>query len=282
MFQKISNSWRLVKASAGVLKADKELVIYPILSATGTLIVTITFFVPTLLAGIFDNLITRDSQILGVVVLFLFYVVQYSVVFFANTALVGTALIRLRGGDPTVRDGFRIAFGHFGVILGYAIIAATVGVILNIVSEKSKGLGRMIISLIGFTWNIATFLVVPVLAVEDVGPLEAIRRSVHLLKKTWGEQIAGNLGMGAFFGLLTFLILLIGIPMSVFTAISTHSVWATAAVAVVFVLLLVFTGLISSTLGGVYTAAVYLYAVDGRTGNFFEPEMVKNAFKLTG
>lgn len=282
MFQKISNSWRLVKASAGVLKADKELVIYPILSATGTLIVTITFFVPTLLAGIFDNLITRDSQILGVVVLFLFYVVQYSVVFFANTALVGTALIRLRGGDPTVRDGFRIAFGHFGVILGYAIIAATVGVILNIVSEKSKGLGRMIISLIGFTWNIATFLVVPVLAVEDVGPLEAIRRSVHLLKKTWGEQIAGNLGMGAFFGLLTFLILLIGIPVSVFTAISTHSVWATAAVAVVFVLLLVFTGLISSTLGGVYTAAVYLYAVDGRTGNFFEPEMVKNAFKLTG
>jgi len=282
MFQKISNSWLLVKASAGVLKADKELVIYPILSATGTLIVTITFFVPTILAGIFDNLITRDSQILGVVVLFLFYVVQYSVVFFANTALVGTALIRLRGGDPTVRDGFRIAFSHFGVILGYAIIAATVGVILKMVSEKSKGLGRTIISLIGFTWNIATFLVVPVLAVEDVGPLEAIRRSVHLLKKTWGEQIAGNLGMGAFFGLLTFLILLIGIPVSVFTAISTHSVWATAAVAVVFVLLLVFTGLISSTLGGVYTAAVYLYAVDGRTGNFFEPDMVKNAFKVTG
>jgi hypothetical protein len=281
MFQKISNSWALVKASAGVLKADKELLIFPILSAIGTLIVTLTFFVPTILAGLFDNLFTQDSQVLGYIVLFFFYLAQYFVVFFANTALVGAALIRLRGGNPTVGDGFRIAFSHFGVILGYALIAATVGVILKVVSEKSKGLGRAMISLIGFAWNIATFLVVPILAVEDVGPFEAIKRSVQLLKKTWGEQIAGNLGMGAFFGLLTFVILLVGIPLSVFTAITTESIWLTAAVAILFIFILIITGLISSTLSGVYTAAVYQYAVDGRSDGFFEPEMVKNAFKAT-
>lgn len=279
MFTKISNSWNLVKASAKVLRADKELVIFPILSTIGVFIVTLTFFVPTILAGALDTMFTKDTQILGYIVLFFFYLAQYTVIFFANTALVGAALIRLRGGDPTVGDGIRIAFSHFGVILGYALIAATVGMLLKMVSEKSKGLGRTIISLIGLAWNLATFLVVPVLAVENVGPIEAIKRSVRLLKKTWGEQIAGNLGMGAFFGVLTFLILLFGIAASVFTAIYVQSIWLTAVVAAIFILILVFTGLINSTLNGVYTAAVYLYAVDGRADGFFEPEMVKNAFK---
>ena len=113
MFERLSNSWELVKASAAVLRADKELLVFPIVSAVLSLLVLITFAVPAVLAGLFDETVLAESgfPVAGYVVGFCFYVVQYFVIFFCNTALVGAALIRLRGGDPTVGDGFRIAGG---------------------------------------------------------------------------------------------------------------------------------------------------------------------------
>src|SRR5215213_10704728 len=168
MFRKLSNSWELVKASAEVLRSDKELIVFPIVSAIGSLIVLATFAIPMFLAGVFDSMYVdgKGFQPLGMLIAFLFYLVQYTVIFFANTALVGAAMIRLRGGDPTVADGFRIASERIGPILGYAFIAATVGIILRSIAERAGFIGKIVISLIGFAWNVATFLVVPILAVE--------------------------------------------------------------------------------------------------------------------
>nr|NIV28680.1 hypothetical protein [Anaerolineae bacterium] len=267
------------KASAAVLRADKELIVFPIVSTIGVLIVTASFALPMVLAGLFDALFEGRAQILGLVVGFLFYVVQYFVIIFANSALVGAALIRLRGGDPTVGDGFRIAMAHLGTILGYALVSATVGMILRWLSERGKALGRIASSIGGLAWNLATYLVVPVLVIEDVGPLEAVRRSANLLKKTWGEQIVGNFSIGLIFGLLTVLVILLAVPTFVFVA-STNSAALIALAAVFFVLILVFMGLISSTLNGIYVAAVYRYAAEGEASGFFSEEMVQGAFRL--
>ena len=100
-----------------------------------------------------------------------------------------------------MRDGIDVALKNFGPILGYAVIASTVGVILKSINDRSKGFGRFITSLIGTAWNVATYLVVPILAVEGIGPIEAVKRSVELLKRTWGEQIVGNMGIGAITGI---------------------------------------------------------------------------------
>jgi MFS family permease len=278
MFAKIRNSWALIKASAGVLRADKELIVFPIVSAIGVLVVTASFALPMLLAGFFDALFEGRSQVLGIVVGFVFYVVQYFVIIFANSALVGAALIRLRGGDPTVGDGFRIAMAHLGTILGYALVSATVGMILRWLSERGKTLGRIASSIGGLAWNLATYLVVPVLVIEGVGPLEAVKRSANLLKKTWGEQIVGNFSIGLIFGLLTVLVVLLGIPTFVFVA-STNSAALIALTALLFVLIFVFLGLISSTLNGIYVAAVYRYAAEGEASGFFSEEMVQGAFR---
>jgi hypothetical protein len=277
---RISNSWELFKASANVLWSDKELMIFPIIAAIGTIIVTATFMLPLFAANLIDSILAGHAQIFGLIMLFLFYVVQYLVIFFANTALVGAALIRLRGVNPTVVDGFSIAMDHFGAIFGYAFITATVGMILMLISRRRNGFGRMIVSLVGLGWNIATYLVVPILAVENVGPIEAIKRSVALLKKTWGEQIAGELGLGAFFGLASFLVILVGIFFTVAAASVTNTVALPVIVALLFVLVLVLIGLVSSGLTGIYTAAVYKYAVEGSAGHFFDETLVKNSFSV--
>src|SRR5690606_4396927 len=163
MFAKLTNSWELVKASWEVLRSDKELLIFPIVSFVAVLLVSISFFVPIGLIGYNDG----NVNALGYVLLFLYYVVMYTVIFFFNTALVGAALKRLEGGDPTLSDGLSIATSRLGQIIGYAVIASTVGVALNWLRDQGF-IGRIAAGLIGFAWGVATFLVVPVLVVENV------------------------------------------------------------------------------------------------------------------
>jgi hypothetical protein len=285
---RLSNSWELVKESWKVLKADKELLVFPFVSLIGSIIVTIAFMVPMFLSRLYESFSdgNSSSQITFGVFMFLFYVVEYTVIFFCNSALVGAAMIRLKGGDPTLRDGFRIASQHFGAIIGYALISATVGMILRSIRERGL-LGSIVSSLIGFVWQVATFIAVPILVIEGVGPIEAIKRSAAYLKKTWGESIIGNAGIGLVFGLIMFAVFLIGCPL-LFTMIASSSYGEGGAVrntgliiisSLVFVTVLVGLGLISSALTGIYTAAIYRYAAEGATDGFFDPGLVQNAFR---
>lgn len=277
MIEKLKNSWTLFKASLNVLSADKELMVFPIISAIGTMIITATFFLPFILAQGMDGLFLGKIQPFYWVILFLFYVVQYTVVFFANTALVGAANIRLQGGDPTISDGLKIAWSRFGAILGYAVIAATVGMILQALSKRGKGFGKLVVSLVGFAWNIATYLVVPVLAIEGIGPIDAIKRSASLLKRTWGEQIAGNFGVSAVFTLINLGVLIVFIPLIILAAV--NQIWVLLGIlAFLLVTILILSGLLNSSLTGIYTAAVYQFAVNGTTNGFFDPNMVQHAF----
>lgn len=275
MFDKISRSWHLVKASAGVLRSDKELLLFPVISGIATLLVAATFLVPVLGLRLFEG---GDIGPLGFVMLFLFYVTQYFVIFFFNTALVGAAMIRLEGGDPTVADGLRIARSKIGVILGYAAIAATVGLVLKSLGEKAGGLGKIIINMIGMAWTFATFLVVPILVTRDVGPIDAVKESVTLLKRTWGENVVGNVGINFAFGLITTAVVVLAMAMVVGAAMLGGPKLATAAV-VIGVVAVAGVAVFQAALSGVYSAAVYRYAVDGQAPQGFTGGELQAAFR---
>ena len=276
MFRRLSNSWALVKASWRVLLADKELLIFPLISGIASFLVILTFAVPSFFAGLFDNF---GGGIISYVVAYIFYVVMSTVAIFFNAAIVGAASIRLKGGDPTVGDGLRIAFSHLDKIVGYALINATVGVILRAVRERGGAIGSIASSLVGMAWNIATFLVVPVLVVEGVGPIEAVKRSGALLKKTWGEQIAGNFSIGLIFGLLTLVIIIPSALLVVGAITLLQSPLLVGAIVLLAVSAMVFLNLVGSTLTAIYTTAVYQYAATGSAGDFFDAGMVEDAFR---
>jgi hypothetical protein len=269
--ERIKRSWELVKASFEVLKQDRELILFPIVSGAIMFFVTLTFLIPTLVGNFFDNLFVNGIPIFGYIVLFLFYLVQYTVVYYNSTALVGAAMIRLRGGDPTVKDGYKIAWSHLLPIIEWALLSATVGLILNMLSSNSKNKGRgksLIASLIGAAWNVLTFLVVPVLAVEGLGPIGAVKRSWELLKGTWGEQISGKLSIGLIFGLIGFgggaLLVGLGVGLSILL----ESVIPAIIFGVLLFLFITVLSLLNSTLSSIFSAAVYEYAVEGKTGLF--------------
>ena len=272
-----SNSWALVKASANVLKMDKELLVFPLMSGIATVLVLASFAAPLVVTGGWRVFAEGEGPpYLAYALGFLFYLVQYTVIFFFNSALVGAALIRLDGGDPTVSDGLSIAFGRLGAILGYAAVAATVGMILRAISERSGIVGRIVVGLVGMAWTLATFLAVPVLVTKNVGPIDAVKESARLFRKTWGEQVVGNFGMGWAVALMTISWTLVSVGLVALGArVSPSAVFVAMAVAVAGY---VFLALFSSALKGIYTAALYRYASTGDAGSF-DAGIVGHAFR---
>lgn len=282
---KFARSWELMKASAGVLRSDKSLLVFPLLSGICSLVVMASFLIPV-------ASMTIEGERLGVhyqhglstaswTLLFFFYLVQYFVIFFFNTALAGVALKRLRGEAASVSEGLALAGSRFGAILGYALIAATVGLLLRMVQERLGLIGRFIVGLIGLAWTVATFLVVPVLAGEGVGPVEAVQRSVELLRRTWGENLIGNAGLSVVFGVIGFVFVLASAVL-VGGAFATHSITAVVAAIGIVVLGFIALALVQSSLQGIYAAALYRYAEEGEAGTGFPPGLLEQAFRPKG
>lgn len=272
MFEKISRSWELAKASARVLNSDRELLIFPIVSSICVLVVLATFLVPAVALDLFGQGYTAGSLLFA----FAFYFCQYFVIIFCNCALVSAAMIRLEGGDPTLADGFSAARARIGAIAGYAAIAATVGMFLQALKDRDNNfIVRLIGGALGAAWTMATFLVVPVLVAEDVGPVDAIKRSVAMFKRTWGESAAGMAGIGlaCFMAMLALAAAGFGLTWLLSFVSSALAVLLGA----VTVLALLALAVYQSALGGVYSAALYRYAVDGEVPRGFEGLQLETA-----
>jgi hypothetical protein len=276
---KFARSWALVKASMAVLRADKELLVFPLVSAVAVILVALSFVLPMFGLGVFEHM-DRGGGTPAVLYpwIFAFYLAQYFVMFFFNSALVGAAMIRLDGGDPTVADGLRIARGKWLQILGYAAIAATVGMLLRALEQRAGFLGRIVVGLVGVAWTLATFLVVPVLVARDVGPIDAVKQSATLLKQTWGENLIGNGGLGLVLGLVNLGVILLGVALAM--ALASQGLVVMAVVAgVVAGIAVLGLALVQSALSGIYSAALYRYAVQGNAPAGFDGVLLQGAFQ---
>lgn len=209
MFESISRGWSLTKASFRVLKLDKEILVLPILSGIVLLAVWMTFIVPFAALGLGDNV--SEPVLLGL--LFVVYVLSYFVVIWFNTAIVEMATIRFNGGDPVLKDGLKMAWNRKFRILQWAIVAATVGLILKILENAARRadnvftqiVGQIAVWIAGAAWNAATFFVVPVIVHRDLGPMDAIKASWATIRRAWGETFTGAIGTTLIFFLLSLL-----------------------------------------------------------------------------
>lgn len=278
---KISNSWALVKQSFAILRQDEELMLLPILSAISCILVSASiltgcglFVYPQIkAAAAASQTWGPNSPLLGSF-LFLFYLSNYFVIVFFNTALVSAASIRLQGGDPTVRDGLRVAWQRLWVIFEWALVAATVGMILRMIEERSGFIGRIVASVVGMAWTLATYFVIPLLAFEDLGPIEAIERSAQLFRKNWGEEVVGTFS----FGLIFFLLALPGIllPLAGNALVGAYGLTIGATLMVVY---FIFLAVINSSAHGIFLAALYRYANDGEFPQGFRRENFSMAWQ---
>ena len=279
MIDRLQRSWELARECMQLLLQDKQLLVLPLLSSLAIVLLTVSFAVPlapTLGAHLGRG--TRGLSALAWVVLFVFYWLQYSIIIFFNTALVEVAMKRFDGVQASIGDGLRRAASLLPVILIYAAIAASVGTLLRIVAERFGIFGRIVIGLIGLAWSVATALVVPVLAAENVGPIEAIGRSVELIKKAWGEDIIGSAGIGVVFGLIMVATVIVG-GMLVLAAFGAHRVALGVLLMVLLVLCVCLLALAQATLQGIYSAALYRYASGDAALGGIDKSLLEGAFR---
>src|SRR5436309_14115298 len=202
---KIYRTWSLMSACWQVLKQDKGLLLFPLISGICCVLLLASFAIPLYATNHWQppgRNAETSQQVAYYGVLFLFYVCNYFVVVFFNSAIVACATVRMKGGNPTIGDGLRAAGARLPVIAGWAILSATVGLVLRLIEDRSEKIGRIVAGLLGAAWTVVSFLVVPILVVENKNPFTALKESTVLLKKTWGEQLASSFG----FGLISFLL----------------------------------------------------------------------------
>ena len=276
MVNSFGRSFELVKESFRLLLLDKELLLFPLLSGFFAVLILFTFIFPLFFVG---ALFSRSTAGLTFYLwLFVFYLVSYCISIFFNVAVVSCVSMRLKGKDPVFMDGIRISVRNLHKILAWAAVSATVGLILNTLERKSNGwISRIILSLIGVAWTLATFFIVPVMIFEKKGVIDSIKRSSEIFRNPWGESVIGQFGMGVFFFVLVLASVLLSFIVG-FVIAPLSSLSGIVVGVIVFVTLLILIIILSSVLNTIYMTALYTYATTRKVPAGFSKEFIQNAY----
>jgi hypothetical protein len=267
--ERIRRGFRLLGASWEVVKADRELLVLPLVSFLAIAIVGAATFGVIAADGIDVSGESVRMSMGDYIVTGVFYFVMYFIGIFFSAAVVGAATIRLQGGDPTIGDGLRMAWSKLPKIAGWSVVAASVGLVLRALEERAGFLGRIVIVIVGAAWNAITFFVIPVLLYEPESVPGSVKRSATIFKERWGEQFVGN-------GAIGIAMFLLSIPAFILAGelFAIAPVVGIVAGVVVFGLLIGLGGAMS----GVFNAALYRYATTGEASGAFTEQDLGGSF----
>jgi hypothetical protein len=281
-----SRSWMITKLTFGVINKDRELVGFALLSFIFSALFAVAMVFPSIVPALMENGISQESlEVYQYMILFVTYFGLAFIATFFNVCVVYTTKIRFEGGNATFGEGIKFAFSRLSLIFQWSLLSASVGLLLRILQQFASRLGKigqlvanMVIGILGMAWSIVTIFVVPVLVYEGLGPIEALKKSTQVIKKTWGESLIKVLGLGLI-QFLVFLVLLIASAGLTFVLTSAfHEVGLLIGISV-GVLLLLLAGLVFAVAGTVFNTALYVYANNHLVASGFSEEVVKGAFK---
>jgi hypothetical protein len=278
-----TRSWEITKLSFGVIKQDKELLVFPVLAGIFSLIFMVLmvfpFIIPALMAEGGAAL-----AFLEYLFIFLIYLGLVFIATFFNVCVVYTAKTRFAGKNATFGESIGFAFKKIHLIFMWSLLAATVGLILKILdnmARQQKGIGavlfRIMNAILGLAWSIVTIFVVPAMVYHDLSPIEAIKRSVKTLKKTWGESLIRHFGLGLVQSVFTFVGIIILIPVGFLVA--GQGLVPLLIVIGIGILYIVLVSLIFSVANTIFNTALYTYADTGKIPGGYSKDIMKGAFK---
>ena len=270
---RFSRSWELIKQSFAILRSDKQLMLLPLVSGISCLLVSGLMLLgggASFLAVVYYmNLesLPRLNPLLIWTAVFVLYLANYFIIVFFNVALISAASERLAGRPATLRGGVAKAWERKGKILQWAVLAATVGVILRMIEKRLGIIGRLVTKLIGVAWTLASYFVAPILVFENLGPVDALKRSARIFRETWGEELVSQFSMGAIFMLLG--LAGFGVWFAMMLAGGAMGLYIGTALLFLYMITL---GVTNVAMQGVFTAALYRFATTKTIPPGFAPE----------
>lgn len=259
-------TWQLVSQSFRLLRNDSKLMVFPIISGLGVAALAVPFLLARFGMRPADGLHWGPNTWLFV---FLWYWGASFITIFFNCALAACVQMDLAGEQPTLSDGLRRAASRIDAILVWSFVSATVGQIARALESRAGWIGRIIMGFVGLGWGMATFLMIPVLVMEQEGVMDSVRRSSSLLRQTWGEQLISGLAFG-------WMGLLFAIPGIVLGALGANGypVFIVPAVLWFAVMFAAFTAA-----SEIFTVVLYRYATTGQASPGFDAGTLGNALR---
>jgi hypothetical protein len=262
MFEKISTGWQFAKDSYSIIRWNKKLLVFPIISMIAALLVIASFALPIFSTGVYEQWTQTEEEggvpIAAWVTLFCFYFCNYFVIVFFNAGLIACTMQALEGQPVELSYGFGVAMKRLPQIAGWALLSAIVGVLLNAIESNEKG-GRFIRGLIGMAWTVMTYLAVPFIVLDGMGPIAAIKNSISTVRKTWGESLVGHFSLGLIGFLIALPVILLGIVLLWLTVQSGSTALIILAVAIIALGIFVASAA-SAAANMIFKALLYSYA----------------------
>ena len=273
-----SDSRALTRQSWAVLKENRYLLTYPILGVVAC-IVPLCVVVPGFL------FIAANRNWIGwaLVILGLYLVMLVTAIFQAG--LTVSAAAELEGGHSSLGHGLGTAFGRLGRLARWAFVGTVVNVLIGLLRGNNSGglvsviFRNVLAAAADVMWQLITFFVMPAMMLDDLGMIDAIKKSAATFKQRWGTQLSGGVRIGGLIGLVAILPAAIAIVGGAFLA--TSGAWAVGVpIAVIGFVVLAIASLVLSAMRGVFSVVLYRYATQGIVEGGFTEQQLAGAVKV--
>lgn len=275
-----SDSRALTRESWKVLKDNRYLMAYPVVGVL-LAIVPVLVVVPGVV------FIANDQNWAGwaliVVGIYLLTLVN-SVI---QAGLTVSAAAELEGGRSSLGHGLSTAFGRIGRLARWAFVSTVVGILIGALRGNGNGgivavvFRNVVAAAADVMWQLITFFVMPAMMLDDLGMIDAIKKSASTFKQRWGTQLSGGVRIGGLIGLIAILPAILALVGGV--VLSTIGAWAVGVpLALVGLVVLIVAGLVLSAIRGVFSVVLYRYATQGIVEGGFTEQQLVGAVKVKG
>jgi Family of unknown function (DUF6159) len=266
-------SMLLFKECFRFMSHDKEMLMIPIIAFVIQLFLLGASAIVLYSLGFFAVLQDEGAKLTPeeYVFVFVWYVIGAFMVAWTQAAIAHIVYTRAHGGDATLGQGIGRATRLWPALLLWSVITSTVGIILRSIAERSGILGKVVIALLGATWAVLTYFVVPSMVIGRRSSIAAIKDSALVFKRTWGETFVTNISFSlvVVLAFLGYVVVLVGIGFL--------AGWS-VGIGIVLILLLTLgvlvLSLVSATLSSILRTLLYIYASEQVTPTNFNKELL--------
>ena len=301
--ERLARSWQLFKRSLLVVRDHPKLLVFPFITGLLSLAIVLFFLAPVVLILLAPHWTQGDTvhafmdrigflrlrhganfnfrfQSMGASILAGIYLLNMFLATFSSVAF-NSEIIEALGGRPvSLRHGIEAACQRWKSVLLWSLFAGVIGLIIRALEQRFAIVGRVVAGLIGLAWSVASIFAIPILVhhASASNPFEILTKSARTIKATWGEMLAGYLGMQGTNLLFLWGSILLWVATGAM-AILLSNAWLLLVVGVPWLASLMAYGYLSSIASRVYLCALYLYAAEGVVPEPYDSAMMNMAFK---
>lgn len=308
---KISTSWAILMSSVQLMRQHKKLLWFPLLNFIAIVGIVVFFAMPLFTQMSVFNLSETFPQMLEAMqaageeysegehpfletsvwnftvldkgtpttLLLFLYLPSMFLATFVNVAFYYEIMQAFNGEKVSLRRGFSFARTKLKAILVWSLLAGVVGAIIHKIQENVGFVGQWITGLIGIAWSVASVFAIPVIIREEQqsNPVDYLKKSAQLIKKTWGEGLTGLVSISVVTFLLTVGIIISGIILSIFT---TQLFTATLIIVLIVITAIILLMYLSGVARNIYLCGLYIYASEGVAPGPFDTQIFEKAWKV--